>query len=329
MTTQRFVRSFSSEMFKPVTKDVHAAMTCSTVSVVIPHYGDPAPTIALVDSLKRQKDASGASSSAVSQITVADDCSPEAFPQLDGITLVRRDVNGGFGSAVNSGVAASRGDLALVLNSDLEIGDTFVEELLAAARPWQPAVFSPQVVGHTGAPQWVGRHFPTVKHQVTEWLTPLARFRHLPWLHENVGHDTRCVSGTIVPVDWVVGAAMLIPVAQFRQVGGFDERFFMNSEEVDLQRRLRGVGVISVFLGTVCVTHEGGGSSDPERRRHWLVSSRFEYARKWGSSRSLVFALRAASWVNFGVNSLRQCLKGNVNARDVLRTELGYLEKQK
>lgn len=300
-------------------------MTYSTVSVVIPHYGDVEPTIALIEALKRQKDVSGRKLHAISEIIIADDCSPIEFPQLVGVTVIRRDVNGGFGSAVNSGMAVVDCDLAIVLNSDLEIGDSFVAELLAAAEPWHPAVMSPQVLDYAGAPQWVGRHFPRVRHQVIEWLSPLARFRHLPLLHENVGHDTRCRDGHIVPVDWVVGAAMLIPIAQFRAVGGFDESFFMNSEEVDLQRRLREIGVPSVFLGTVAVRHEGGGSSDSERRRHWLVASRLIYARKWGGARTLQLALGLASVANLLVNIGRQIARRNVDAFDTFRQELNYL----
>lgn len=300
-------------------------MSYSHVSVVIPHYGDPAPTVALVTSLKRQKDASGRPSSAIGQIIVADDYSPEAFPPVEGVTIVRRNENSGFGTAVNSGMAVADGQLALVLNSDLEISDTFVEELLIAAKPWQPAVISPQVVDQAGVPQWVGRHFPTAYHQTIEWLSPLARFRHHKLLHEAVGHDTRCTSGAIIPVDWVFGAAMLIPLAQFRAVGGFDESFFMNSEEVDLQRRLKAIGVPSVFAGNVQVIHEGGGSSDPERRRHWLVDSRMRYARKWGGETRLKLLLRSASAMNFLINRTRQFLGRDVDALSTLRQELSYL----
>ena len=87
-------------------------MKYSKVSVVIPHYGDPAPTIALIDSLKRQKDAAGALSNAISEIIVVDDCSPEAFPEIDVVSVHRKDVNGGFGSAVNAGVTVVINDLA-------------------------------------------------------------------------------------------------------------------------------------------------------------------------------------------------------------------------
>jgi N-acetylglucosaminyl-diphospho-decaprenol L-rhamnosyltransferase len=291
----------------------------SALTAVIPHYGDPAPALALVESLLAQ------TGSSIARIVVSDDASPQPFPARDGVVVVRRERNGGFGSAVNSGLALVETEYALVLNSDLEIGPTFVEDLVGAAEPWMPAVVSPQIHGHDGKPQWVGRHFPTAWHQAVEWLSPLARFRHLPALHEAVGHDTRCIDGATVPVDWVMGAAMLLPMEQVRAVGGFDERFFMNAEEVDLQRRLREIGVPSVFAGTVTAVHEGGGSSDPERRRRWLVDSRLEYARKWGGAAQLKGALSMASLANFGVNAVRQAAGRDVDAAATLRREISYL----
>ncbi|MDT0193779.1 glycosyltransferase family 2 protein [Arthrobacter sp. AB6] len=291
------------------------------VTVVVPHYGDPRPAFALIKALQVQE------GTGALQLVVVDDCSPVPFPDTAGVAVVRRPVNGGFGSAVNSGAALAEHPLLLILNSDLEISPTFVADLLRAAAPWQPAVVSPQVLGHNGVPQWVGRHFPAVRHQVTEWLTPLARWRHLTLLHEMVGHDTRCVDGAVVPVDWVMGAAMLVPTGEFRAVGGFDEKFFMNSEEVDLQRRLRDRGVPSVFIGTVAVTHEGGGSSDSTRRRQWLVDSRKLYAEKWGNPRILRIALGLASAINFWVNLVRQAAGRDLHAVEIFRREWGYLRR--
>lgn len=287
----------------------------TAVSVIVPHYGDPQASLALIKALQRQKDAGTV------QLVVVDDCSPTPFPEVDGVTVVRRHVNGGFGSAVNSGAAIAEHPLLLILNSDLEIGPNFVSDLLQAAAPWQPAVASPQVLGHNGAPQWVGRHFPAVRHQVTEWLTPLARWRHLPALHEMVGHDTRCKDGAVIPVDWVMGAAMLIPADEFRAVGGFDEKFYMNSEEVDLQRRLRDRGIPSVFIGTVNVAHEGGGSSDSGSRRQWLVDSRKLYAEKWGKPRALQASLAVATVANLAVNTVRRLAGTPVRPLEVARTE--------
>ena len=292
------------------------------VTVVVPHYGDPGPTVEVVERLKRQL-------CATLQIVVSDDHSPEPFPALPGIDVVRRDTNGGFGSNVNSGAALARHDLMLVLNSDVSFGDTFVADLVTAAAPWQPAVVSPRVVNTAGENDWVGRHFPKTRHQVVEWLHPLVRLR--PRLHDAVGHDTQAQGNTAV-VDWVVGAAMLIPTSVFREAGGFDERFFMNSEEVDLQRRLREIGVPSVVLAEPHLIHEGGGSSPSPIRRQWLVTSRLAYARKWSGpagERRLRRALAAASAANLVWNSARSVTGRNVHALDTFRSERALLRSNR
>ena len=238
---------------------------------------------------------------------VADDASPQPFTADAALaTIVRRSVNGGFGSAVNSGAAAATGMYLLILNSDLEIGPDFVSSLVAAAAPWQPCVAGPRMI----EPDRINpsaRHFPTVSHQVVEWLTPLARFRDRRLLHEGVGHDMAAVESDVpVSTDWLVGAVLLIPRAEFEAVGGLDERFHMNSEEVDLQRRLHDRGVPSIYLPGVVVRHEGGGSSDPGRRRRWLVDSQMAYADKWGSALPLRAALTAATGANLLFNSGRR-----------------------
>lgn len=301
------------------------------VTAVIPHYGAATPTLRLLQQLSRQTDAHGL------HVVVSDDASPEPFvlPGLDEnghwedsalhVTVVHRAANGGFGANVNSGLAEVTTPLALVLNSDLEIESTFVSDLIRAALPWQPAVVAPRVVNHDGSEQWTGRHFHTVAHQAVEWLSPLARWRHTRLLHEAVGHDTRAAGATTVTVDWVMGAAMLLPVEQVRQVGGFAEDYFMNAEEVDLQLRLRALGVASVVTGAVTATHEGGGSSDPVRRRTWLVDARVNYAEKWGRPRTLKAALTAATAVNLAVNSVRAVAGRDIRPVRTAREELALI----
>lgn len=292
------------------------------VSAVIPHYGDPAPTLALVDALRAQ------TSGPDLEVVVSDDASPQPFPQTEGVTVVRRECNGGFGANVNSGAAAASGDLLLVLNSDLEIGPTFVADLVAAAAPWQPCVAGPATVRPAGTPDFTGRHFPRVRHQSAEWLVPLARWRHTRLLHEAVGHDTRAVPGRTVPVDWLVGAVLLIPTEDFRTVGGFDERFFMNAEEVDLQRRLRERGLPSVYCGTVQAVHEGGVSSgDGDRRRTWLVDGRARYAQKWGGRRRQRAALTAASVVNLGWGAARAAAGRPTTPLRTFRREMTWIHR--
>jgi N-acetylglucosaminyl-diphospho-decaprenol L-rhamnosyltransferase len=239
----------------------------------------------------------------VLELIVVDDASPIPFA-ADGqqeVMVIRRDRNGGFGTAVNTGARSASHPLLLILNSDLRLGPHFVEELLAASIPWMPVVAGPKVVSDDGRPGYSARRFPTVAQHVVEWLVPLARWRDSDLWHRGVGHDLRGRTAHTSPTEWLVGAALLLPSGEFRAVGGFDERFFMNSEEIDLQRRLRSRGVPSLFVGSVQAVHAGGASSQSTERIRWIVASRRAYAEKWGGAnqrRLLQAALTAATLVN-------------------------------
>lgn len=287
------------------------------VSIVIPHFGAPEPTLQLLADLARQQ------TDGALEIIVVDDASPEAFPDVDGVRVVRRSANGGFGSAVNSGVAEATRPLLLFLNSDLRLEEDFVESMGRGAARHPRSVVAPMLVDAEGVDQHSARRFPRVSHQVVEWLTPLARFRQMTFLQRAVGYDLDASPGSDHRVDWLVGAALCLPTDAFRDVGGFDETFYMNCEEVDLQRRLGTVGVPSVLLGDIELTHLGGGSSSGiANRRRWVVSARRRYAAKWGGLRRLQAALTCASGVNLLWNGGRRLLGRPVRPIVTLREEL-------
>lgn len=290
------------------------------VSVVIPHYGDPEPTQALVTALRRQR------GDVDVQVIVSDDCSPVPFPGADSdeVDVVRRTANGGYGAAVNSGAALARHPYLLVLNSDIEIADDFVATFLAAARAWMPAVVSTRVVESWGQ-RCVGRHWPSAFSNVLETVDLGARFMGRDWYEERLGNDLRSMrSDAPVVVDWAVGICLLMPTDDFRAVGGLDERFFMNCEEIDLQRRLheqRGLPVL--VLPEPVITHAGGGSSDPARRSGWLMDARMRYHEKWHGGPALYLGLMASATLNLATNGVRQVAGRDVNARRKFADEVG------
>lgn len=290
------------------------------ISVVIPHYGDPSHALSLVNQLMLQKQAPQI------EIIVSDDCSPLAFPEVAGVKVIRREENGGFGSAVNTGASLATFDYLLVLNSDLLPTRTFIHELVKAAEPLQPAVVAPALLNEHGVYQWVGRKFPNNFNYFIEWLTILARFRHTSWWHRLVGHDLNCVPGVLHQTDWVVGAAMLFPTKKFREVGGFDESFYMYCEEIDIQRRMSQKGVHSFVAGSVSVVHFGGKSTNPDKALRWLMQSRMHFSVKWKEHPNVFrFVIGQASLLNFTWNLQRQFRGKSINALKVLKKELGYM----
>lgn len=303
------------------TARVNSETNWSCVSVVVPHYGDAAPTLALVAQLAEQTRVD-------LQVIVVDDASPEPFPDTVGVEVVRRENNGGFGSAVNSGVECAVHDRLLILNSDLTIKPTFVSDLVHGADSWMPALAAP-AVRTDGRYPLIGRRFPTAGSQFIERLSVLARWRDEAWWQRSIGQDIRAVNGVETAVDWVAGVAMLLPTEEFRAVGGFDERFYMYAEEVDLQRRLRSRGIPSVLLGSVVADHVGGASSDPARQQEWLADSRLKYAAKWGGRRRLMAGWTIAALINAGTGSLRKMTGRDVEPIVGLRHDLGLVWRRR
>lgn len=296
-------------------------MPYDTLSVIIPHYGDIHHCQNLVQELLGQ-------SLRADEIIVVDDCSPVPAPELAGCTVIRRKSNGGFGAACNTGAAAASGDLLLFLNSDLHVQTNFVADLVQLSVRWMPAITGPGLKMLDGSQVFSARHRPTPLQSTIEWISPLKRWRSNPMSRELVGQDTRAaMMGTATPTDWLLGAALLIPCTEFTTAGGFDERFYMNSEEADLQRRLAQRGLPRVHIPNVCAEHQGGGSSDIGRRIDWVITSRLRYFDKWGGLNRMRVGMTAATLVNGSLDAARKLAGRNVTPVATTRNHLALIWK--
>jgi N-acetylglucosaminyl-diphospho-decaprenol L-rhamnosyltransferase len=216
--------------------------------------------------LRRCLDALAADGTALDrQVIVVDQASDdgtaswvaEAHPEVE---LVALDRNVGFGAGNNRGVALARGRHVLLLNSDAFVSPGAVDELVRFldATPRAGAV-GPRLRNADGTLQRSCRSFPTPWRLATEYLflrklAPRSRALNAFYCG-GFDHDrTR-------RVDWVTGACVLIRGESMAQVGGFDESFFLYSEETDLLRRLADLGLETWFDPAAEVTHLWGATT--------------------------------------------------------------------
>jgi hypothetical protein len=204
----------------------------------------------------------------------------EHFPV---VRVIESGRNAGFGAANNLGMRAARGAFFLLLNTDAFPEPGAIAELVRFLQENpQVGVAGPRTLNKDGSLQISCYRFTSPLHAWQEnlWLSR----GYSDWAHDSVRE-----------VDFVIGACLLVRREVFAQVGGFDERFFMYSEEADWQRRIWDAGWKVMFVPAARVTHLGGasGAAHSEEVPTYFWESLDYYSRKHHGLAGLV-AIRAA-----------------------------------
>ena len=186
-----------------------------------------------------------------------------------GARLIRNDTNRYLSPAWNQGAAVTQTPYLLFLNPDTEWFHGTLADLVGAARRHPRAgIVGPMLRNPDGTVYPSGRRFPSLVDAIGHaFLSPFTRNNPFTRRYEMDGWDR----STEREVDWVSGAAMLIPCEAFDAVGGFDEGFPLYGEEIDIATRLRALDRSALFTPAAEVIHAVGVSTGGDRRPHRLV----------------------------------------------------------
>lgn len=198
------------------------------------------------------------------------------------LEVLRNSENLGFAAACNQGAALARNATHLLfLNPDVRVyPGTLRGALDTLARREREGVGALGIAleDENGVIQRCCAHFPTIGGMLAQsmGLDRLAPRLFRPHFMTEWDHaDTRAV-------DQVMGAFLLIPRGLFETLGGFDDRFFVYFEDVDLCHRIYDAGRIVVHDGSIRAYHRGQGTtrSIMGRRLFYNLRSRVLYADK-------------------------------------------------
>lgn len=223
----------------------------------------------------------------------------EAFPLVQCIENPR---NAGFGAANNLALTQARGEFLLLLNSDAFPKPGAIATLVTClqAHP-EAAAVGPRLLNADGSLQLSCFKFPT---PLRCWMENLWLSAALP-RHSKIGDYRLWPHDTERQVDSVIGACILVRRSAYEQVGGFDERFFMYSEETDWQWRMQQEGWKVVFTPAAEVTHLAGasGASEKPRISRYFFDSLDWYVRKHHGWLGLI-SVRLAMIIGCGLRAL-------------------------
>jgi len=198
------------------------------------------------------------------------------------LSVIRNAENRGFAAACNQGAAVGHAPLLLFLNPDVRVApDTIAQTVNFLADPTQTAtgIVGVRLLDRQGRTSRTCARRPTVAAMLlrTLFLDRIMPNIVLPHFMTEWDHlDTR-------PVDQVMGAFLMIRRELFERASGFDQRFFVYYEDLDLCLRMTDDGHAAMHFAGSTAMHDGGGTTSAvkDRRLFYETNSRVRFMHKW------------------------------------------------
>jgi N-acetylglucosaminyl-diphospho-decaprenol L-rhamnosyltransferase len=181
------------------------------------------------------------------------------------IKIVRNTTPLGFAANHNQAFAHASGRFFCVMNPDIRFDNDPFPALFSCLQDASVGVVAPLVFGESGELEDSARRFPTPLKILCKALGGCK------------GGDYVVKGETIYP-DWVGGMFMLFPREIFQKLGGFDQRYFLYYEDVDLCARLRLLGYeVAMCPGAKVVHHARRHSHQNLKYLAWHLASMTRY----------------------------------------------------
>jgi N-acetylglucosaminyl-diphospho-decaprenol L-rhamnosyltransferase len=182
-----------------------------------------------------------------------------------GAHVIALDKNIGFGAANNVALKMAQGQIVGVVNPDvaIDVADLGIfREILETTN----ALVAPQLLNDDGTEQPNGRGLPTLVNKVINRLSPDRARRR--------GFQLFAAPGERVRVTWLTGAAIFARRSTWKDLGGFDEDFFVYYEDVDLCLRAGEKNLPSLIVGDVRWVHGWAREASGVNFKGWRLEGR-------------------------------------------------------
>jgi len=249
-------------------------------------------------------------------IVVDNDSNDDSLAQLTArvtdprLQILRQTNNGGFGSAINAGVARLSSHYVLFLNPDCFLRTGTIQTLVQVLEK-QPgaAVCGPVVLDVYGREQRGSR-----RHEPTPFRAIARTFGQSAGRGGGFDLHTAGLPKQPIAVDAVSGSCLLLRKQEFDVLGGMDADFFLHCEDLDLCRRYRDNHKEIMFVPFTSVIHVQGGSGRNPRVEWYKHRSMIRYHAKHGGTENpgwLHGILAAGVWARFAIIALPRTLLGH------------------
>lgn len=209
----------------------------------------------------------------IAEIIVADNGSTDGSlallaDEFPGVTVIEFDSNHGFAEGYNLAIASVPNEYVVLLNSDVETPEGWIEPLYNMMRSNQHiGACQPKILSYNSKTEF--EYAGASGGFIDRNGYPYCRGRIFSTVETDSGQYD-----SVIPVFWATGAALMIRTDLYRRLGGLDARFFAHMEEIDLCWRVWLSGNEIVVVPQSKVYHLGGGSLPASNPRKTYLNFR-------------------------------------------------------
>jgi len=257
-----------------------------------------------------------------SEIIVVDNASTDnsckmVVDKFPSVNLIANNDNLGFSKANNQGVAIAKGEYVLILNPDTVVGENTLKKTLDFAEKQSDfGALGVQLIDGKG------NFLPESKREIP---TPkISFYKMLGWIKNNsknyyANHLSADENGKIAVL---VGAFMLMKRSVYSKIGGFDERYFMYGEDIDLSFKILKSGYQNYYYGNEKVIHFKGESTIKDKNRLYNFYNAMEifYDTHFKENKLYDFMMKVGIkfWYMLKFFGLKKQLSPDINAKKTL-----------
>ncbi len=214
------------------------------------------------------------------------------YPQ---IIVIESAVNLGFGKGNNEAVKQAKGKYVLLLNIDTIVLDPILPVLHFLKSDSSIGLIGIKMVDKNKKYLASAGNFPNFKNM----------FQMKKLLDIGTEFSTGIFTKLSYEVDWLSGSFLVLSTQLYREVGGFDEDYFLYVEDVDFAKKIANKGFKRVFLSNYSYIHFVGFNSS---KNHLLVKGYETYIAKHCTGLNKI-GLQAVLSINKQVKRTKKILK--------------------
>ena len=261
------------------------------LSIIIVSWNTKDLLVACLDSLSVQKSIYNI------EVIVVDNASTDGSVEIVNefychVNLIKNNTNMGFGMANNIGIKHSSGRYICLINSDVRVLPGCLDSLVNYMdQDKSIGIIGPKTLSPDMSLQDTCRKLPNLWNNICEFLYLNRLFPKSNILSGE--HMMFFDHMTIRGVQGLAGCFLMIRKDALKQIGLFDERFFIYFEETDLCKRFLDKHYKILFFPHATIIHHHGASSskDPLRFSAEQIKSRIKYWKKHHSIFAVTFLL--------------------------------------